>query len=171
LIEFTITHLHRKAYLKLAKRIEKYNKKIGWMSFNTYNQLYNVYEKVTRNSKGHPFKVYYGEMRRGTDDIMEGRGILVYQNGETYIGTFAGNEPEGLVRIISMDINECYQGYMRAGQKHGQGTDYYESGKRFQGSWINGKRDGPGTFYEGDRIYETNQWKLGKKVSSTKTRG
>jgi hypothetical protein len=100
----------------------------------------NVYELVEENIKGIPYKVYYGEMRKGTTNVKEGRGILVYQTGGMHIGNFKGGESNGLIRLISLSKVECYEGEMAAGKKQGQGINYYNNGTVYEGTFRNGSK-------------------------------
>jgi hypothetical protein len=51
-----------------------------------------------------------------------GKGTIVYPNGDKYVGDFKNNQPDG------------------------QGTAYYSMGNKYVGEWKNGERNGYGTF-------------------------
>ena len=50
-------------------------------------------------------------------------------------------------------------------EPHGQGTYFYPDGRKFEGQWLNGKRNGHGTLFssDGQIIYE-GEWKDGDLV-------
>ncbi|MBL7181357.1 MAG: hypothetical protein ABIK98_10310 [Pseudomonadota bacterium] len=49
-------------------------------------------------------------------------------------------------KVIEGD-NFKYEGYVKDGQKHGQGTLFYQSGDKYIGQWQNDQKHGRGTYY------------------------
>ena len=54
-----------------------------------------------------------------------------------------------------------YQGKIRNGKPHGQGTLTFDDGSRHVGEWKNGKRDGKGIFYSSSGIQLPGVWENG----------
>ena len=54
---------------------------------------------------------------------------------------------------ITYDDGSYYEGKMKDGIRHGEGTYYWKNGNKYVGEWKNGKREGQGTYY----------WKKGSK--------
>jgi hypothetical protein len=60
-----------------------------------------------------------------------------------YSGTFRDGRPNGLGKVTSLD-GAVYSGEMKDGQPHGQGTYEKPQVYRYDGAWKNGKMDGFG---------------------------
>lgn len=102
---------------------------------------------------------YGGDLENG---IPQGRGTLLYDDGDVYEGYFLGGKFHGKGVSTRNDGNIRYDGEWRNGKFHGEGTYYYSKGDsqnraQYKGSFFNGMRVGKGvltwkdgTLYEGD---------------------
>lgn len=59
------------------------------------------------------------------------------------------------------DANFKYEGYVKDGKKHGQGTLSYKSGDKYVGQWQNDQKHGQGTYIYADGEKYEGQWKDG----------
>lgn len=55
-------------------------------------------------------------------------------------------------------INSRYEGYVKNGKKHGQGTLYFKNGDKYVGQWQNDKKHGQGTYLYADDEKYVGQW-------------
>jgi hypothetical protein len=59
------------------------------------------------------------------------------------------------------DASFKYEGYVKDGKKHGQGTLSYKSGDKYVGQWQNDQKHGQGTYIYADGEKYEGQWKDG----------
>ncbi|EFC46511.1 predicted protein, partial [Naegleria gruberi] len=93
--------------------------------------------------------VFEGEFRNNS----YANGKLVYVTGEQYEGKFIDDLPDddnGVFRFANMSV---YTGQVKKGQLTGVGELKYKDGGIYKGSFVNGKREGKGSF----EFYEGNQ--------------
>lgn len=107
---------------------------------------------------------YGGDLMNG---VPQGKGTLLYDDGDTYEGEFLGGKFHGKGVSTRNDGNIRYDGEWRNGKFHGEGIYYYSKGDpqnraHYQGRFFNGVRVGKGvlmwkdgTSYEGD--FEENK--------------
>ena len=71
---------------------------------------------------------YYGEMK---NNLPDGKGLMIYQNGERY------------------------EGGWRGGERHGYGIFWFATGQKYSGMWAQGKMDGEGAYMlpDGSQYY------------------
>jgi len=88
--------------------------------------------------------------------------------GETY--TWSGGCVDGKVSGKGREVlqfpdgkQSVYEGSMRAGKFHGQGTSTWADGSRYEGQWREGEFHGQGTFTGPDGSRYEGQWREGKK--------
>ena len=58
-------------------------------------------------------------------------------------------------------INSRYEGYVKNGKKHGQGTLSFKSGDKYVGQWHENKKHGQGTYIYADGEKYVGQWQNG----------
>jgi hypothetical protein len=63
----------------------KYTSKLGRFSFNDSSPLKNTHILIAKNPKGIKW-VYFGEMQEDPEEIRQGRGVFVFEDGEIMIG-------------------------------------------------------------------------------------
>mmetsp|Transcript_1507 Transcript_1507/g.3584 ORF Transcript_1507/g.3584 Transcript_1507/m.3584 type:complete len:391 (-) Transcript_1507:90-1262(-) len=80
----------------------------------------------------------------------EGYGNFVAHANAQGEGNAAGDNQTGEVKRLA---GGRYTGEEKDGERHGQGTFYYNSGDRYEGQWQSGKKHGMGTYHynSGDR--------------------
>ena len=98
-------------------------------------------------------RCYAGKV--GADGQPHGRGVLVFLNGARYEGAFEGGEPSGQGAVTLADGTELAAGEWRtgahyegdtdtAGRPHGKGVLTGPDGERFEGAFVDGRKEGPG---------------------------
>ena len=98
-------------------------------------------------------KKYEGEMKKGHFD---GKGTLVFTNGDTYDGDFKEGERTGKGKMTWFNRN-TYEGEWKDGLMDGRGTYKWLGGNLYVGDWAKGRQNGRGKFtfingnwYEGE---------------------
>jgi hypothetical protein len=85
------------------------------------------------------------------NDLPEGEGMCTYANGDAYTGMFAAGMREGEGQILLGNFCEEYlaRGVYRGGWKQdrysGLGSMIDANGDRYDGVWVDGRRQGRGT--------------------------
>ena len=77
----------------------------------------------------------------------EGQGTFTYKHGTVYVGRFANDKFNGKGKFI-YNGGEIYDGNFVNGEKEGQGTHTYSSGSYFTGEFKDGKQNGYGKEYD-----------------------
>jgi len=107
-----------------------------------------------------PIKVgYIGDYKDGKK---EGRGKMVYENGNTYEGEWKDDKKNGFGKKIYKD-GSFYEGGWKDDKMDGSGTIVDNAGNKYVGFFVADERDGKGVVFDkkGDKIYECN-YKNGK---------
>ena len=75
----------------------------------------------------------------------EGRGKLVWADGDVYEGEWKAGKKEGrgIYRCADGDV---YEGEWKAGEKEGRGIFRFASGNVYEGEWKAGEKEGQGTY-------------------------
>ena len=132
------------------------------------------------------FGVYSGSVIQSSH-VPHGYGLLVYQDGRTFDGTFArGAKVHGTMQYLD---GSTYQGqfldgvrqghgsYSFAGgvlyrgdfdndRMHGPGSLAWPNGRRFVGYWKKGTRHGPGKYFRPDgTLHREGVWKRGALIA------
>ena len=111
-----------------------------------------------RNGKGYMLK------RNGDlwvcmfiDDQPCGSGAIYYESGDYFEGkVYKGNTIEGKMHYAD---GSRYEGqFMTDGYRDGRGTLFEPNGCRYEGSWKNNLKDGPGVFVQ------TEHWRNGVRM-------
>lgn len=122
---------------------------------------------------------YIGELE---DNNLHGKGKYYFANGDVYEGEFNNNEIQGYGKIISFNKKYCYEGIwknglmdkyglftyldtglvykgqMKYGKCHGEGQLTWLNGKRFNGNFVNNRREGHGKLYLKDELLKEGFW-------------
>ncbi len=108
-------------------------------------------------------------------NCVNGKGKMVFPNGDTYEGDFVNGKPEGQGTMAFKNGNH-YTGQFVKGMMNGKGKFRYGIGSIYEGNFVNDKMDGQGTMTELDGSYFIGEYKgdwregFGKEYnSSTKT--
>ena len=72
------------------------------------------------------------------DNKMHGKGILIHENGDRYIGKFKNNLRHGK-GVFELATGEKYKGTFYLGEMHGYGKQIDNKGRIKQGKWERGK--------------------------------
>ena len=71
-----------------------------------------------------------------------GHGKLLLGDGGFYEGTFDNGEIEGHgYRLFGLS-GATYSGQFHCGEMHGQGLLWYPSGEQYEGTWVEGRKEG-----------------------------
>jgi hypothetical protein len=92
---------------------------------------------------------YEGDWNEG---VKQGHGVYVWDNGDRYEGTFAGDRPDGK-GTYKFSNGDSYDGEVKQGVIAGRGIYVARNGDTFEGPFTNGKLEGVGVyrFASGDR--------------------
>jgi hypothetical protein len=105
---------------------------------------------VIKNSKG--VTIYDGYFK---NDLYEGEGTLINENGFVYNGQFEKGVRSGKGLFFSNDDKYKYEGEWLSDMKSGKGTETYPDGSSFTGEFTNNQKNGTGVYYMNDgSIYE-----------------
>ncbi|CAF3443636.1 unnamed protein product [Rotaria sp. Silwood1] len=106
----------------------------------------DTYEGQYQNGKRHGTGTYRfsNTARDYVKNKRHGKGIFYYPDGSKYDGDWNENVREGY-GTYTYPNNDTYEGEWKNHQRHGKGTYTYAATKaQYIGTWINGKRQGPG---------------------------
>ena len=105
---------------------------------------------VIKNASG--LTIYDGYFK---DDLYEGEGTLVYDNGFVYNGQFERGKRTNKGFLFSSDEKYKYEGQWANDVKSGNGTESYPDGSYYTGEFSLNKKNGRGVYYMNDgSIYE-----------------
>ncbi|CAD2215073.1 phosphatidylinositol-4-phosphate 5-kinase [Angomonas deanei] len=104
-------------------------------------------------SSSHKPKEYFGTVGGGQFLFKHGKGILVYQNGDTYDGEFVFNVRHGKGKLNLVNKTEEYEGQFQRNRKNGYGVlRYLHTNQYYKGNFVDDVREGEGVmrFSNGD---------------------
>jgi hypothetical protein len=122
--------------------------------------LKNDSMKVDTYSNGKKY-LYIGEMK--DDRTIEGRGVLVFEDGEIFMGNWKNNKLNEFGRAYYTN-GDSYEGYYLNNSRHGQGCYYYQNGNREEAYFKHGKLDGEVTLHTFEGKKRKEIWKDGVKL-------
>ena len=98
---------------------------------------------------------YYGYWNADTDE-REGCGVMIWEDGSRYDGSWRQNKANGAGRLIHAD-GDIYEGNWLDDKASGHGIYYHQDGAVYDGQWRDDKQDGHGaeSWPDGSR-YEGN---------------
>jgi hypothetical protein len=102
---------------------------------------------------------YEGEWNLG---FAEGKGMLVYQNGDYMKGEFVYNKLNGFGECFNNELGYEYKGYWENDLQSGQGSESWPDGSEYIGLYEFGKKDGFGKYNWTDGSYFIGEWKDNK---------
>ena len=90
------------------------------------------------------YRGYEGPWKNGTLHGL--KGTYKFADGATYTGPFAEGQPHGDEgKALYPSTVEFYEGSWRQGKSEGPGTVKFSTGSSYQGEWKDGRRHGKGT--------------------------
>jgi len=98
-------------------------------------------------------------------DCVHGRGTLILESGEQYVGEFQNGLRHGY-GTLTLRSGAHYSGEWQYNVRHGRGTYVWPNGDKYIGEWRNGKRHGEGTLFYGNGDRETGRWAGGKPAET-----
>ena len=81
-------------------------------------------------------------------------GIFKYNNGNYYEGEFKCDSRHGKGTFYNKSLGQKYVCNWANDLKHGKGTVYFDNGKKIEGNWKNGIRDGEFKLYKNKDVDE-----------------
>ena len=103
------------------------------------------YDHMRLNSELFSIKQYKDSMYRG--ELHEatlkrhGKGVIVYDNGRVYEGTWQADKRDG--RGFELYVSgHTYTGEYKDGKANGKGVYAWVNGEVYEGEWKNGKKNG-----------------------------
>ena len=103
--------------------------------------------------------LYTGECKKNKK---EGRGRIVYSNGNKYEGSFKNDKKDGHGTYYYSN-GLMYNGEWKKGKYNGKGSLIYSKKERYDGYFKDGKKDGKGKYkYKNGSVYE-GSWKRNAK--------
>lgn len=102
-----------------------------------------------------------------TGDCVNGKGTIVYANGNRYEGKFKNGYPNGYGTVIYAN-GDKYVGNFRKGVPVGKGTRFYGNGDKYIGRFRNGLPEGHGTVIFANGQNFSGKFKNGQPVYSNK---
>ena len=107
-----------------------------------------VYEGEWFRGKPHGRgKLYYkngayfeGEFNEGVGDCEE--GLFIYADGSYYIGGVKQSAANGVGTLVYKDNEMVYKGEWLHSKPHGQGSERFKDGSSFEGSFVDGMKEG-----------------------------
>ena len=142
----------RQQKLETMKEYAKFKKVVEYESETI--ELYEMiseefdYEELRKNSAMFNIKQYKDSIYRGEINKKrkrEGQGVIVYEAGRIYEGTWAGDKRSGRGYELFSNGN-TYQGAYEAGKAHGKGTYSWRNGEVYDGEWEKGQKQGYGVW-------------------------
>lgn len=149
-------------------------------------QYYGEWNQVNNQKHGRGIlkwpdcPTYYGQFRM---DKANGKGRLVFRQGEEYEGDWCDNRANGLGLYKNKDVKyegkwkddrqdgigtetwtdgTCYTGEFKNGQKTGTGKFRYVDGSTYSGTFLNNKLHGKGLYIWADKREYKGEWKYNK---------
>ena len=103
-----------------------------------------------------------GKGERNAEKEPEGRGTLVYANGNIYEGQWLAGWPHGQGKYTEATGN-VYEGAYVEGKRHGHGKFSFATGDVYEGEYVEGERHGRGKMTNADGNSYDGEWADGKK--------
>ena len=135
-------------------KYDKYSNNGIFSEFSKYGEFskyskYSDYNKYSEYSNSENNKISDNKL------IAHGRGIIIYENGNKYLGNFE-NGKKSKLGIYYFKNGSKYKGYWENNKFNGYGIYYYANGTIYEGYFKDNKRNGAGvvTTSNGD-IYES----------------
>ena len=91
-------------------------------------------------------------------NCINGKGKVIYPNGDTYEGDFVNNIPDGFGTFTEINGN-VYAGQMSKSEFQGKGKFFWKSGSVYEGNFVKNKREGEGKTTSADGSYFTGFYK------------
>jgi DNA polymerase III epsilon subunit family exonuclease len=97
--------------------------------------------------------------------LRHGKGAYKTANGEEYSGIWLAGELDQECKYSDVEDN-AYEGGLKAFQFHGHGTLTWSTGEKYEGGFVDGLRQGKGTFTTKSNAKHSGQWKAGILVDA-----
>ena len=109
---------------------------------------------------------YVGQLH---DRLPEGKGKIVFKNGEFYEGEFRSGHIHGTGTYHFPD-GGVYVGEFDEGKRKGTGTMTWPDGSTYSGKWIHNKRSGKGVYIDANGNRYDGRWAHDSFIKGTITR-
>eukprot|EP00960_Hanusia_phi_P038962 753676-Hanusia_phi.AAC.15 len=126
--------------------------------FAGLRQGIGIYKYAARGDKAGG--VYMGEWMRG---CMNGKGVLTYEDGEFYIGTWKNDQKDGIGvyswgRQSGENAGDKFEGKFSKGLANGHGRTIFNDGSKHQGEYSEGQLHGWGILRTSDGWEFVGRW-------------
>lgn len=111
------------------------------------------------------FNQLYAQCTSG--DCVNGKGRLLYSNGDRYIGEFVNSISHGRGAYYYAN-GDIYKGEFNNGERHGYGTMQWLNGDKYIGEYTKGAREGEGAYYFADGRVQKGKFFKGKLIEEQK---
>ncbi|MCR5635683.1 MAG: hypothetical protein K6F76_00665 [Clostridiales bacterium] len=117
-----------------------------------------LYNGEIKDNKRNGYGVSYNEngmpeySGAWTDDVYNGLGRLVYDDGRATEGYFENGKPHGKCRLYSSNGYMIYDGEIENGEYNGKGKLYKNGKLIYDGGFKNGLKNGEGNEYSNGRL-------------------
>lgn len=134
---------------------------------NFYDSIMTVMENQMKNVENELKEVKFNKNSEGFLNFKSVTGVTIFYVGEIN----AENKAEGQ-GVALWETGHRYEGSWLNGLKHGQGIYYYKNGDRYEGNYEKNLRNGFGTYYFVNGDCYSGEWKddqrngLGKIITS-----
>ena len=120
----------------------------------------SIYKDLKYGKKKYNNRIYEGEY---VNEIKDGYGKILYNNGGFYIGNWVNYEKVGKGILYYKKDNPRYEGEFSADLFNGQGKLIEENGEYYIGNFIEGLKFGNGIeYYKNNSIKYEGEFDLGK---------
>lgn len=94
-------------------------------------------------------------------DCVNGKGKMIYSNGNTYEGDFVNGKREGQA-VFTFKNGQIYTGRFSNDRINGKGKMSFPNGGVYEGNWVDGRIEGQGIYTAKDGGYHSGEWKNNK---------
>jgi hypothetical protein len=95
--------------------------------------------------------------------VRHGRGVLLYNDGNMYEGTFNMGKEHGKGKLMAGNRKIIYSGDWQEGTFHGHGKYYFFNKDVYEGDFREGARSGKGSYTTSDNCVYTGEWRDNKR--------
>ena len=122
----------------ISKLYEQMNKQFNELKINHTINNQEIKYDLDNNNKTIKRLKYIGQVLNG---IPEGKGIMYWNNGDSYEGEWKNDKKEGK-GIYYWKDGDIYEGDFKNGLSEGKGIFYYNNGDRSMGDYSESKKIG-----------------------------
>jgi hypothetical protein len=123
------------------------------------------FNKSRSHTKALGIKESINKLSDTPNDRLTNPAVILYDNGDRYIGEILNEEPNGYGTVTSLNGDIC-DGTWKDGLQHGQVIYIWADDGIYMGNAYNGERHGKGKYYIEGKVYEV-EYKNGVLLNTT----